>query len=257
VPIHTTQALVLRAIEYSETSLVVWLYTRNHGRVHVIAKGARRARSPFEGALEPLIAGELVFYRKAKAGSLDIAKEFDPTDLHRGLRTDLQRLYRGVYLAELLGEISEPDAPNEEAWLATCAGLDAFSRGPISELDRALFQSELALIRSAGLAPCLSGCTVCGAPEAHTFSVPAGGLLCQEHAQRDPAARSVAVGAVKTLAALARGEQVRCARSTASEIRSLLNDFLAHHLGKRLRTQRYLGGAAPARYPARAGGSPR
>ena len=157
--ILTTPALVLRTIDYSETSLIVWLYTQEQGRVHVIAKGARRARSPFEGALEPLVLGELVFYRKAnKPDALDIAKEFDPIDLHRGLRQDLDRMHRGVYLTELLGELAEADAPNEEAWSAIVAALDALARGPANELDVVLFRAELALIASAGLAPALRGC---------------------------------------------------------------------------------------------------
>ncbi|MGE0706415.1 MAG: DNA repair protein RecO [Planctomycetota bacterium] len=247
MPIHRTPGLVLRTIDYSETSLIVWLYTQTHGRVHVIAKGARRARSPFEGALEPLVLGELVFYRKARADALDIAKEFDPTDLHRGLRQDLARMHRGAYLAELLTELSEADAPSEAAWRAVTAGLDGLARGPVGELDAVLFGAELALIQSAGLAPGLRGCTTCGRPDAGLFSIPSGGLLCEEHARRDPAAKAVAPGALKTLAALAAGEHLRCGRELAGTIRALLDDFLAHHLGKRLRTQRYLAGPGPSR----------
>lgn len=246
--IITTPALVLRTIDYSETSLIVWLYTQQQGRVHVIAKGARRARSPFEGALEPLVLGELVFYRKAnKPDALDIAKEFDPIDLHRGLRQDLERMHRGVYLAELLGELAEADAPNEEAWSAIVAALDALARGPASELDVVLFRAELALIASAGLAPALRGCASCGRPDVGAFSIPAGGLLCEEHARRDPAARRIPVGALKTLSALAAGERLRVGREIAGAIRGLLDDFITHHLGKRLRTQRYLTSRRPVR----------
>src|SRR5579863_10308152 len=103
--IQKTDALVLRAIDYSETSQIVWFFTREHGRVHAIAKGARRARSPFEGALEPLVHGEILFYRKKQRmneeSGLDILKEFDPRNAFHGLRNDLGRLYRGTYVAEL------------------------------------------------------------------------------------------------------------------------------------------------------------
>ncbi|MEZ0230471.1 MAG: DNA repair protein RecO, partial [Planctomycetota bacterium] len=88
--IQKTDALVLRAIDYSETSQVAWFFTREHGRVHVIAKGARRPRSPFEGALEPLVRGEILFYRKKRNAtdeeSLDLLKEFDPVDRFPGVR---------------------------------------------------------------------------------------------------------------------------------------------------------------------------
>src|SRR5436309_9106927 len=101
-----TDALVLRAIDYSETSQIAWFFTREHGCVHLIAKGARRARSPFEGALEPLVRGEIVFYRKRRSAadedSLEVLKEFDPRDSYPGIRRDLARLYRGTYVLELL-----------------------------------------------------------------------------------------------------------------------------------------------------------
>jgi len=117
-----TEAIVLRTFDWSETSLIAWVYTRQRGRLHLLAKGARRPRSAFEGALEPLVRGELVSYqRKGKAGDgLEIAKEFDPLDRHTGLRRDLARLYRGLYVGELLLQLSERELVSEERW-APCA----------------------------------------------------------------------------------------------------------------------------------------
>ncbi len=248
MPIHTTQAVVLRTIEYSETSLIVWLYTEELGRIHVIAKGARRARSTFEGALEPLVQGELVFYRKKKADTLDIAKEFDPTDYHRGLRRELPRLYRGVYLAELMNELGEENAPNPRAWQALTEGLNGLVHAPSAALDIVLFHAELGLLESAGLQPALSECAACGKPPApsYPFSLQSGGVLCDEHARRDPSARRSSVGAVKTLAAIVRGEKVQAGPGVANQIRDLLDPFLRHHLGKALRTTRYLRRRRPA-----------
>lgn len=234
-----SDALVLRTIEYSETSLIVWLFARDFGRVHVIAKGARRARSPFEGALEPLVRGELVFYRGKKAGALDIAKEFDPRDLHLGLRRSLPRLYRALYATELLSELSEQDLPAPAAFDAACALLDACCRGEAGALDVALFRTELALLASAGLAPALDRCASCGAAgELAAFSPSAGGALCPDDAGRERDAQPVAPGALKTLGALASGRQVGVGREVARAIRGLLDGFLRHHLGKELRLAR-------------------
>src|SRR5258708_16792118 len=102
--IQKTDALVLRAIDYSETSQIGWFFTREHGRVNAIAKGARGPRSPFEGALEPLVRGEILFYRKRRQATdedgLDLLKEFDPRDHYPGIRGDLGRFYRGSYVVE-------------------------------------------------------------------------------------------------------------------------------------------------------------
>ena len=62
--IESTDAIVLRAIKYGDTSKIVTLYTRRFGKVAVIAKGARSAKSKFGSALEPMSLIQAVFYRK-------------------------------------------------------------------------------------------------------------------------------------------------------------------------------------------------
>ena len=63
-----TQALVLRAYEYGETSQILHLFTRDEGRVHGIAKGARRLNGAFHGGADSLQMGEaLVYPRRAGA----------------------------------------------------------------------------------------------------------------------------------------------------------------------------------------------
>jgi DNA repair protein RecO (recombination protein O) len=261
VAILKTEGIVLRVMDYSETSLIAWFATREHGRVHVLAKGARRPRSTFEGALEPLVRGELVFYRKKRSSDgLDIAKEFDPTDRHVGLRRDLGRLYRGLYAAELLAELSEREAVNPGMYDAAARALRDLASGEPATLDATLLSAELALLREAGLAPALDGCVRCGGAAAEPgeacFSAAAGGLLCGRHAQGEPSARRVAPGALKTLQALARGQQVSVGRELFGLARDLLDGFVAHHLGKRLRLRDYLRSSAqaPRRRPARQGG---
>ena len=265
--IYKTEAIVLRSMEYSETSLIVWLLTRDHGRVDVIAKGARRPRSPFEGALEPLVRGELLFYRKARSEGLEVAKEFDPLDLHTGLRRDLPRLYRGLYLGELATELSGQESPSPEAYDALRGGLAALAGDDSAWLDAALLSAELQLVAAAGLAPELDACTACGAPVVPPTSTPgpqpgpgprsapegpvafspAGvGVLCLEHGRRDGAAVRVSVAALRTLRALAAGQRLRVPRELGLELREVLDRFVRHHLGKDLRLLRYLRTPAAA-----------
>ncbi|MBX3469433.1 MAG: DNA repair protein RecO [Planctomycetes bacterium] len=259
--IHRTDAIVLRAIDYSETSLIVWLYTRDHGRVHLIAKGARRARSPFEGALEPLVRGELVFYRKAKPDGLDIAKEFDPVDLHLGLRADLARLHRGVYVGELLTELSEPDVASPEAFDAAAEALGHLARGSHDALEQALVGCQLRLLAASGLRPVLDRCARCGGPvfpEAPAgrdarpaqerdrraddawFGPAQGGALCLEHGRGESGATAVSRPLLRRLLATALGRRVAPDPAADLEVRRLLDQFLAWHLGREGRMVRWL-----------------
>ena len=60
-----TEAIVLRAISYHETSSIVRIFAEKSGVVSVIAKGARRLKSPFRGYLEPFNHVEVIYYYKA------------------------------------------------------------------------------------------------------------------------------------------------------------------------------------------------
>ncbi len=67
-------ALVLRVIDFSETSCVVTLFTREFGKIRGMAKGARRPKGPFEGALDLLVLCRIVFLRKS-SDALDLLTE--------------------------------------------------------------------------------------------------------------------------------------------------------------------------------------
>jgi DNA repair protein RecO (recombination protein O) len=248
--IQTTEAIVLRVIDYSETSLIVWCFTRDHGRVHVMAKGARRPRSVFEGALEPLVRGELVFYPRSrkKADALDIAKEFDPQERHTGLRRDLARLYRGLYVAEVLLEISEKEMPAPDAFAAASECLAALASDDLPRLDAHIMRCELRLLDAAGLAPALDQCAACGRSLTQGplwFAPAAGGVLCPEHAPQHTArgqSQRLSASTLNTLSALRAGATASLGRGARGELRDLLDGFFSWHLGKQLKLARYLRG---------------
>src|SRR5262249_7140061 len=67
-------AIVIRQVDFSESSRVVTMFTREFGKVAVLAKGAKRLKGPFEAALDLLAVCDVVFIRKSTSG-LDILTE--------------------------------------------------------------------------------------------------------------------------------------------------------------------------------------
>ena len=118
-------ALVLRVVEFSETSSVVTLFTREMGKIHGMAKGARRPKGPFESALDLLALCRIVFLRKSP-GVLDLLTEAKLQKRFRPRGRDLSSLYAGYYVAELLTELTDDYDPCPElfdAALETLGGL--------------------------------------------------------------------------------------------------------------------------------------
>src|SRR4030095_7215200 len=94
-------AIVVRGTDWSETSRITTLFTREFGKVRALAKGGRRLKSNFDVAFDLLTVCQIMFIRKAHGG-LDLLTEARMEEQFPALRQNLQALYAGDYVAELL-----------------------------------------------------------------------------------------------------------------------------------------------------------
>ncbi len=174
-----SEAIVIRAVPWSETSLVVTLLTKEFGTIAAIAKGARRLRSPFESALDLLTHSHVVFIAKS-GDTLDLLTEAKLIRRFRSGQRALLPLYCGYYVAELLATLTE----NHQV----VPDLFELSNQTLVDLDRGLAPSsvilrfELHFLRLLGLLPSLEQCAGCGhaiqLDDTIALGVNAGGALC-------------------------------------------------------------------------------
>jgi DNA repair protein RecO (recombination protein O) len=240
-------AIVLRVVEFSETSCVVTLFSRDFGKISALAKGARRPKSPFEAALDLLAVCRIVFLHKA-TDALDLLTEAKLERRFRAAGRDLTRLYAGYYLAELLRELTDEGDPHPALYDAADRALAALD----DEVDAAalVLCFELTALRLLGHLPTLAECAACGEPlprgERIPFGMLAGGVLCP---QCRPGQRQVVSVSWPVLAALqdmAKIEnpdwtRLQLPRELRGEARGVMNQFICTLLGKRPRMHAYLG----------------
>src|SRR5215471_21695129 len=124
MPAEKANALVLRTTDWSETSRIATLWTREFGKVRVLAKGGRRLRSAFESALDLLTVCSIVLLRKS-SGSLDLLTEAQVVRRFPRLRQDLGALYAAYYVAELLADWTEEYDPHPALYDEALATLRA------------------------------------------------------------------------------------------------------------------------------------
>jgi len=96
-----TSAIVLRKIKWSDTSNIVALYTRELGRTDVIAKGARRTKSPYLGILEPLNFVDAIIYKSAKRELQTLGEVSLETSLQK-IRIDMKKTGYAFSILELV-----------------------------------------------------------------------------------------------------------------------------------------------------------
>jgi DNA repair protein RecO (recombination protein O) len=174
-------AICIRAIDYSETSQIVTLFTRENGKVDAIAKGAKRAKSAFGGAIEMLSCGSVVFTAGAER-NLATLTEFEQSAA-TGVR-DYFALNCALFAAELVTSLTDHHDPHPELFDYLCQFLDDIRESRERTHSLALLiLFQLTLLREIGLQPVLRACANCKTPfgvrwaEAF-FSSSANGLIC-------------------------------------------------------------------------------
>jgi len=243
-------ALVLRTTDWSESSRIATLWTREFGRVRVLAKGGRRLKSNFESALDLLTVCSIVLLRKS-SGNLDLLTEARVVERFAHLRTDLSALYAGYYIAELLSEWTEDYDPHpalfDEALDALRTLGSGTTAGKQSTTGLRLARFELVLLREFGYGPALDNCAVCQQPAVGVslaFSSAAGGVVCRSCQPGQRERRPLTLETWEALRALGEsGEAWQHAWSPAArtEVRQVLGHYVTYLMGRQPRLLPYLG----------------
>lgn len=177
------QAICLRSVDYSDTSQVVTLLTRSGGKIACMAKGSRRPKSRFDGAIEPFSFGPIIFSRPLSEGLCTLS-EFEQKPVFAGLRRNLPALNSGLLAAELTESLTELNDPHPELFDELVEFLTHIQSGSDAQaIVAALIDYEIALLTHLGIVPILDRCANCSAAFGPQwkwayFSSPANGLLC-------------------------------------------------------------------------------
>jgi DNA repair protein RecO (recombination protein O) len=243
-------AVVLRTTDFSETSRIATLWTREFGKVRVLAKGGRRLKSNFESALDLLTVCSIVLLRKS-SGGLDLLTEARVIKRFPQLRTDLTALYAAYYIAELLSDWTEDYDPHpvlfDEALdaLQTVGTIVGQGEKPATGLRLARF--ELVLLRELGYSPTLERCATCASAVSGpglAFSSAAGGVLCPKcqagRRERRPLTQE-AWQALRALQESGEAWQRTWNPAVRAECRELLGQYVTYMMGRQPRLLPYLG----------------
>jgi DNA repair protein RecO (recombination protein O) len=135
MPLHTTDALILRTYKLGESDRIVVFLTRDRGKKRGVAKNARQSRRRFGGALEPMTYGRVGYVERER-------RDLVRLDYVEQLRSPLsaidgEALGYVSYFAELIDEWAQEADPNETLFRLGVSMTDAIAAGvPIEPLAR-------------------------------------------------------------------------------------------------------------------------
>lgn len=246
-------AYVLHHHDWSETSLILELWTREQGRLAVVAKGAKRPHSQLRCVLQPFQRLQVALGgRAARAGDepaadtpdIHLLRSAEWAGWHEGGGTPMPggaALLAGFHLNELLLRGLARHDPHPRLFDAYAATLPQLARDDEAGTAAALRAFELWMLRESGVLPSLDQVTLTRQPvraaDRHALH-PEGGVQVQPG--EDPA--GVGGATLHALeAALAAGDLGalrQACRAALPELRGQLRGLLHYHLGTtRLRTR--------------------
>ena len=178
MPLFRTEGIVLRSRELGEHDRLVSLYTRDLGRLHAVARGARRLRSRFGAALELFTWGEAVGFEREGRDLLRL-DHFDIRHSFRGVREDLERLGQGARMLEAVSRLTGERDPQPSCFALLLRAVRALEAHAPARVQLAF---TLRLLDLAGHRPRLDRCASCQravGTTGVTFVVAAGTVGCR------------------------------------------------------------------------------
>ena len=202
---YSVEAVIVRASDFGEADRLITLLTPHRGIVRAVARGARKPKSRLGGNTDLLLR---VKASLNEGRSLDSLSQVESVNGYRSVRTGLEKMSTGLYLAELAERFSVEGGANPQLFDHLCATLDLLDSEPFHPLMPRWF--EVRLLRLNGFLPVIDRCVDCGTalePQDHVFSPSRGGLVCPDcRAKESDVLLPAGVGSIKVLRHMARSE---------------------------------------------------
>lgn len=238
------ESIVLKHQDWGEADRILTLFTREHGKLRVIAKGVRKIRSRRAGHLEPFTH---VALQLAKSKDLPIVTQAETISSFSALREDLGAIGHASYAVELLDKFTYPEGEHVALFNLIKNTFDRLTAG-MAPAALVLRFYEVRLLDLAGYRPELFACVVCGEKikaEDQYFSAGQGGVVCPRSALGMAGLTPISVDALRFLRHFQRSSFTEATRARPSieadrEMEVVMQHYITYVLERGLNTPKFI-----------------
>jgi len=243
--LYKTRAIVIKSMNLSESDRLVTFMTENHGKVKCVAKGARKAKNQFWGALEPMSLIHLIYFGREHQ-SLFRLNHSDIIESFQTIRDDFDKLYTGIYFLDLIDAMILEGHWEPKVFALLYQVLAALNQQTELEPLRRLF--EIRLLSLSGYKPQLEHCVLCRKSPANgmiPFSYAHNGILCNSCSNNARIDIQFSIGTRNYIKKLLDVEIKTCERlkfpkSQTEEIEKVTHRLVLSHLGRELKSYPFI-----------------
>jgi DNA repair protein RecO (recombination protein O) len=239
--LQRVEGIVIRSLDYGEGNKIISIYTKEIGKISVMVRGAKKAKSRHSAITQLFTYGEFVFFKSSGMGTLN---DGEIIQSHHSIRENIVLAAYAAYLSELIDRMMGESEGSSFLFNQIAACLEALEDGKDPQIVMHLF--EMKILHLAGYSPVLDQCAVCAeSTDNPVLGISSGGILCSKCAHREASPMAVSEKALKLLRLflqmdIRRLGKIEVSLATKSMLKKFMRDFFDAHIDVRLKSRAFL-----------------
>ncbi len=236
-----TEAVVLHAFNYGDTSKIVTVYSRKYGKIKVVAKGSRNPKSnKFGSSLELMTHSSIVLYKKEHK-DLHLLSKSEIVEPFNRMQDDSEKIFTGLALIELVNMVMHDEEENESIFSLLVESLQTIDQS-LKNGTNVLLGFFVKMFRQFGFGLSLDSCSECGRKSADNefqfvqLRLSDGKFVCSFCSKNQTSSGvKLSGGRVKTLLYLqenpvGRSIQLSIPNSMRDDLFATMQSYLRYHI---------------------------
>ncbi|WP_027338665.1 DNA repair protein RecO [Halonatronum saccharophilum] len=235
-----TDAIVLRSYPFKEADKIISLYTKDKGKIKVIAKGVSKTKSSLSAALQPFTYNNILVYK----GKSDLGKlsQCDIKESFSKLTSDIYKMSYASYIVEIIDGFTIEYEENSVLFTLLLLNLRLINN--LDDLDILLRIFELKLLKLLGYQPYLEGCIECGRELKGSlrFNYQSGGVICS---CTNKIGKRISIGSLKYMRLISRLDykgllRLKVPQYAKEELEKIIPAYIESLLGKKIKSLAFI-----------------
>lgn len=235
------EGIILRSSSYGETNKIVTIYSKEWGKIGVMARGAKKPASRLSGITLPFT---YAYFLVQKSKGLSVLQQGETIQSFKKIKADIFLTAYVSYMAELLDKATEEKKPNPYLFELFLQCIEYMEEGYDAQIIMHIF--EMKMLTVLGITPHMQDCVICHSSEGtFSFSLRHAGIICHACKSQDAYVLQVSDKTIRLLRVfyyfdLNRLGTISVSEQTKKEISHVLETYLIEYAGITLKTRRFL-----------------
>ncbi|EUJ43045.1 DNA repair protein RecO [Listeria riparia] len=235
------EGIVIRTTSYRESDKIIVIYTREYGKIGLVARGAKKTKSRLAAVTQLFTNGVFTFYPNRGLGTL---QQGEALTSFSSIQTDIFLTAYATYACELLDKSTEEQQASTGLYDLFYQILHHIDEGYEPQVLTQIF--EMKMLSVLGLYPTMDRCAICGHVDGpFDFSAYANGLVCYRCFEKDKYRMHLPENVVKLLRLfyifqLDRLGNIDVKQETKEQVQRAIDTYYEQYSGLYLKSKKFL-----------------